>query len=266
MAQEEQEHPLHEYLTTHLPPLGLDAETYLPYVTGYFEARQDDVTITTTGSTTGSKSTMMETDEDFDQVMELLQASSETHAEDDAIWQELSITIRTLYQTHLCNLESKRQVVLEEQRMADTRKQLEEIELAKQNQVEMEKKKELLKEQEVVMDASKRALLEQYGYEDQLYDDEGNVIVQEESSGGGGSKGKKKGETAGAASSSSSSSDVPSNKAYAQQINKERALDSRSKQGSTKTEERQKSKSAKLDKIKKKEERRNRAQKGERKR
>lgn len=259
MAQEEgQEHPLHEYLTTQLPPLGLDAETYLPYVTGYFEARQDDVAIT------DSTSTMMETDDDFDQVMELLQASSETHADDDAIWINLSNTIRTLYQTHLLELESKRKDELEEQRMEDKRNQLQEIELAKRHLVEMDQQKELRKEQEVGMDASKRALLEQYGYEDQLYDEEGNVIVQEESSGsGGGSKGKKKGEATGAASSSS---EVPSNKAYAQQMNKERALESRSKQGSTKTEERQKSKSAKLDKIKKKEERRNRAQKGERKR
>ena len=251
MAQDEQEHPLNEYLTTHLPPLGLDAETYSPYVTGYFEARQDD----------GTTLSQMETDEDFEQLMELLQASSETHAEDETVWIDLSQSLIDLHRDYLVTLESKRQDALEEQRMAQTQKKMEELELAKRNQAEMEKKREQLKEEANkggVMDASKRALLEQYGYEDQQYDDDGNVIAQEEQRGG--AKGKKKGETA------ASSSEVTSNKAYAQQMNRERAQDSRSNQRTTKTEERQKTKNAKLDKMKKKEERRNRAHKGERKR
>ena len=60
-------HYLDEYLCEILPKLGLDAETYGPYVTGY--ANEED------------------TDDGMDDLIELLRASSETHGDDDASWQ-----------------------------------------------------------------------------------------------------------------------------------------------------------------------------------
>lgn len=62
-------HYLDEYLSKTLPQLGLDAETYGPYVTGF--ANEDE-----------------DTDEGMDDLIELLRASSESHGDDDASWQE----------------------------------------------------------------------------------------------------------------------------------------------------------------------------------
>lgn len=62
-------HYLDEYLSEILPKLGLDAETYGPYVTGF--ANDDD-----------------DTDEGMDDLIELLRASSESHGDDDALWQD----------------------------------------------------------------------------------------------------------------------------------------------------------------------------------
>lgn len=62
-----EEHYLDSYLAEILPALGLDADTYAPYVT----ADNDD-------------------DDDgdsFDDIIELLKASSETHSEDDDAWE-----------------------------------------------------------------------------------------------------------------------------------------------------------------------------------
>lgn len=61
-----EEHYLDSYLATILPALGLDAETYAPYVT------------TDNGD---------DEDDEFDEIVELLKASSESHSEDDAAWE-----------------------------------------------------------------------------------------------------------------------------------------------------------------------------------
>ena len=60
-----EEHYLDSYLAEILPSLGLDAETYAPYVT----ADNDD-----------------DDDHNFDDIIELLKASSETHSDDDDAW------------------------------------------------------------------------------------------------------------------------------------------------------------------------------------
>ena len=60
-----EEHYLDSYLAEILPALGLDAETYAPYVT----ADNDD------------------DDDNFDDIIGLLKASSETHSEDDDAWE-----------------------------------------------------------------------------------------------------------------------------------------------------------------------------------
>jgi hypothetical protein len=62
-------HYLDDWLSETLPRLGLDAETYGPYVTGY--ANEDE-----------------DTEDGMDDLIELLRASSETHGDDDSSWQE----------------------------------------------------------------------------------------------------------------------------------------------------------------------------------
>jgi len=64
-GQMSEEHYLHSYLAEILPALGLDVETYAPYVT----AADTD-----------------ENSDDFDEIIELLKASSESHGEDDDAW------------------------------------------------------------------------------------------------------------------------------------------------------------------------------------
>ncbi|EJK54320.1 hypothetical protein THAOC_26064, partial [Thalassiosira oceanica] len=56
-------HHLDRYLETALPALGLDAETYGPYLTGSDEG-----------------------DVELDDIIELFQASSESHSDDDEAW------------------------------------------------------------------------------------------------------------------------------------------------------------------------------------
>lgn len=67
------------YLNDTLPNLGLDAETYSAYVMGCFENinyddnENDDETL----------------EESLSEIIGLLQASSETHSDDESVWDEL---------------------------------------------------------------------------------------------------------------------------------------------------------------------------------
>ncbi len=61
-----EDHYLDSFLSQKLPELGLDAETYAPYVTGN---DGDD-------------------DDDLNELIELLRASSESHGDDDDAWKE----------------------------------------------------------------------------------------------------------------------------------------------------------------------------------
>ena len=65
----DQSHYLDSYLSQALPSLGLDFDTYAPYVTGY--ANDDD---------DGDDETTL------DDLIELLRASSESHGDDDEAW------------------------------------------------------------------------------------------------------------------------------------------------------------------------------------
>ena len=98
-------------------------------------------------------------------------------------------------------------------------------------------------------DPAKRALLEQYTYDtSEVYDNNGKLVEEGASGGGGGGKG---GEV--------------SNWAHADKLSREMVQQMRAGHNSSKKEERQKTKNAEVDKMKQKEERRKRAQKGERK-
>jgi hypothetical protein len=207
-------HYLSEFLCERLPALGLDYETYGPYVVGAAGSETMD-------------------EEELDAVLELLQASSESHGDDASEWQQLKMEIQQRQQKY----QQERQEALVKQREALHRQEQErlqhEIELAKNQPVE--KKSKHLNE----MDAQKRALVERFAYEQEENDDD-----EEEEEGEA----------------------VISNKDVAAQANLEKAREQRQSQKSTKKQEQEATKQAKLQKSKIKEERRKRAQKSERKR
>jgi hypothetical protein len=65
-------HYLFPLLIKSLPKLGLDVDTYIPYVVGYTEV-----------------DALEENDDALDEVIELLRASSETHSDLNEPWTEL---------------------------------------------------------------------------------------------------------------------------------------------------------------------------------
>mmetsp|Transcript_11045 Transcript_11045/g.15538 ORF Transcript_11045/g.15538 Transcript_11045/m.15538 type:complete len:100 (+) Transcript_11045:36-335(+) len=78
MIDRDIDHDLQEYLVNFLPNVGLDTDTYLPYVAGYIESNIDD---------------SEDEASDLDGLMELLSASSESHSDDEATWSLLRAEI-----------------------------------------------------------------------------------------------------------------------------------------------------------------------------
>lgn len=81
-------HYLDNYLAEVLPKLGLDVETYGPYVTGY--ANDDDGV------------------DGLNDLIELLRASSESHGDDDDSWREFREEILRRRQEFLNGEDSRR--------------------------------------------------------------------------------------------------------------------------------------------------------------
>lgn len=213
-------HYLTDFLNQRLPELGLDFETYGSYVIGLVNDDEEDA--------------------DWDGIMELLQASSETQSENNIVWVELKKEILKLQQENK-DAQVKREEELKQERINEEQKRLQgEIELAKQAELEGQKKEELKPE----FDEAKRSLVERYAYdESEQYDKDGNLIGTSNF-----------GETA------------VNNKDVAMQTRQEKSKEIKSNQKSSKREEQAKTAQAKRDKMRQKEERRNRAQRGERKR
>jgi hypothetical protein len=232
MSTREQNQLLHDYLNKVLPDLSLDPETYIPYITGCLDSFQEN-----------------ELDEELDEIMSLLQASSESHSDDEQVWPELKREILSKYKDYKDALLRKNKESEEERRILEEKKRKEDLEEAQR-----EKERRKLAEEENArrkeMDPTKKSLLEQYAYDSsEIYDDDGNLIEE--------NVGKNKEEEEAV---------TISNRAMAEKMNKERAQQIRGAHNTYKKEEREKTKQAKMDKMKQKEERRKRAQKGERKR
>lgn len=207
-------HALSSFLTERLAQVGLDADTYGPYVLPLLLTTDDE-----------------EADADeWESVMSLLQASSETHSDDEHAWIDLRSDIEKAWADH------KRKVAQQEQAIkeANARSLQEEIERERKIAQEAALLEKIEKKQTEELDETKRALVQRYAYEED--DDE-----QEEE-------------------------EVVTNRQAAAEMALEKAKEARKSQVSTKVEERQKTKAAKLDKAKKLEERRKKATKGERKR
>ena len=205
-----EQHPnLLPFLQQRLPELGLDEETYAPYVLG-----------------------TTEDEEELTEVVQLLQASSESHAEEEEIWESLRKDICEKMKLDKDYHEQKHQKELESQK-AKLEDQLAQAKLEQQNAPEKEEKKS-----SKVDDATKKALMQRFGYEED----------------GDGSTTKDEGEAA------------ATNKQVAAAANLERARELRSKKIQTKKGEQQKTKEQKANKAQLKEDRRKRTTKGERKR
>jgi len=227
-------HQLSEYLNEILPTLALDPETYIPYITGCLDILQED-----------------EEFEELDEIISLLQASSETHSDNEEIWPPLKQAILAKHLEYKAEANEKKQLELEQRKELEALKKKEDYEQAI---LERERKK-LAEEEKALknaMDPAKRALINQYAYDDsEMYDNDGKLVDAAAAAGAG--KGKEVEE------------EDTSNRGLAQKMVKEQAQQLRGAGGPTKREEQQKTKSAKMDKVNKKEERRKRAVKGERK-
>jgi hypothetical protein len=215
---DEESHALEPFLTKRLTDLGLDYETYGPYVlpllTEVEEADEDD----------------------WEGVMQLLQASSESHCDDDQAWKDLRVDIDATWKKH-------RDAVIEseQQELGHKNQEMKEnLEKDRQKAAEaaiLEEEKKKAKPAETsnkVVDEAKRAMIARYAFEE---DDENE---EEE--------------------------DAPeTNKQVAARASKEKSAEEKSKHVVTKREEQQKTAAERMGKAKKKEERRERSTKQERK-
>ena len=240
MEEQEANAPyLSAYLKERLPQIGLDYETYGPYVLGVESdiTNEDD-----------------EPEEEVNEVVQLLQASSETHSDNQDIWDDLNKQIIEKMKQDALNVESKKQEELHMQQ-----KQLEEkLSRAKLEQQQKEYEKQSTaaatsKTSSSMNDDAKRDLLNRFGYEK---DDDGD-------DGGGGGKSKGKGKGGGGGDDDDK---VMTNREVAAQVHLEKAKELRSKKTQTKKEEQQKTKENRLNKEKAKEERKKKTTKGERRR
>lgn len=220
---DEEEHALTEFLSKRLPQLGLDAETYTPYLLPLLTDDEQD-----------------KDDDEWNGVLELLQASSETHSDDDAAWSALRADIEAAWREH-----QKR--VAQAARAENAARQEEMQAQLAQERAEMEQALAQAEKQKAssatttgtVNDAAKQALLSRFAFENDQDEDDARADSEE----------------------------APlSNKQVAAQALVEQARALRGQAVQTKAEERQKSKAHKEEKAKRKEERRNKATKGERKR
>ncbi|KAL9181222.1 hypothetical protein ACHAXT_010027 [Thalassiosira profunda] len=146
-----EDHYLDSYLSEILPSLGLDAETYAPYVTGYANDDDDE-----------------DSDDSLDELIELLRASSETHGEDEAVWKDFRREIVQRRKDFVSGESARKELEALEIQEATNEQLQQEIKLAQQNALEVEerKAKELAANKVENMSHDKIAMMAKYGYED----------------------------------------------------------------------------------------------------
>ena len=232
---DEEEHFLFPYLSKRLPELGLDYETYGPYCLG---------AVGTESSEVGGDGE----DEDYEEldgIIELLQSSSETHSDDAAAWKGLREEIIRLTAESRNAANAKKSEEARKVREAEEEK-------IRQAKAEAEAYEQMLEEKKAHKDTAedeekkkaRNALLNRFAYE------------REDDPTGDGAK-------------NDGGEGPVSNKdaaAQAQRDHVKKVREESSKSRESKAEARSKNKEAMQAKADKKEERRKRAQKGERKR
>jgi hypothetical protein len=230
---------LHQLLQERLPQLGLDADMYGPYVWGDEDETDDD-------------------DRDGDELREIvlgvLQASSETHADDDDVWIELIEIIQNANK-----LDSQLRREGREKHLLETKTKMEEdLARAKMEDVTAVANEEKKKSSQVD-DEQKRILMQRYGYD---------VPDQDEDQGSGfgaNSSGSKKSSSSSLAAAANAPTAPTNNRDVAKAAYQEKSKELRGAQKTTKAEERKKTKEQRTNKAQLKEGRRKRATKGERK-
>ena len=226
MDDHDDDHALSDFLRERLPQVGLDYDTYGPYVLPLLLTERSD----------GANDEDIQ--EEWDSVMELLQASSESHSDDNDAWVTLRQDIQKAWDDHQQKLklleeeekhqraQQMEQVLAEERRMAE--------QAAAEAAAAQEKQQEHADESKTANDAAKQALLDRFGYDgdDAAHDDD----------------------------------DAPSNHQVAAAAHGAKMKEMRAQNVQTKKDEQAKTSQAKMEKARVKEERRKRAVKGERRR
>mmetsp|Transcript_20619 Transcript_20619/g.26579 ORF Transcript_20619/g.26579 Transcript_20619/m.26579 type:complete len:236 (+) Transcript_20619:83-790(+) len=234
MTGDDDDHALSDFLRDRLPQVGLDYDTYGPYVLPLLTEEETDP-------------------EEWDSVLELLQASSESHSDDDQLWIGLRAEIQATWAQHLQKIQfhQMQEKVERAQKMADALAEekrisaqaaLEAAERPQPNAAATAANKEA--------DAAKRALIDRFGYE-QDPDEEGG------GGHGGGDKKKK--------NSGEDEDQVLTNQQIAAKAHHDSQQELKLHKGQTKKEEQAKTARAKMEKVRGKEDRKKRAVKGERK-
>ena len=138
-------HYLDRYLEKALPALGLDAETYGPYLTGSDEGEIE-----------------------LDDIIDLFQASSESHSDDEEAWTKFKHDIIGRRQEFLSAENERREQEASDIQKKKAEELQKEIDASQQNAVELEARKAASLETAKLenMPAEKAALMAKFGYED----------------------------------------------------------------------------------------------------
>jgi Tfp pilus assembly major pilin PilA len=141
-----------------LPKLGLDYDTYGPYVVGVF----------TVGESSNTDAAFDE--EELDSVLELLRASSDDH-HDDVAWEQLKRDVIAKHEEYTRELQKVQEKQRHEAQLREQERLRHDIEIARTMPVE--KKKHVLT---AIMDEEqKRALVERFAYEELQEEEEGEA-------------------------------------------------------------------------------------------
>jgi hypothetical protein len=150
-SSEAEEHYLESFLSVQLPKLGLDDDTYGPYVVGVFNVGQstDDAAFD---------------ENELDEVLELLRASSEDNeSHSKEVWEQLKRDIIAKHEEYTRELQKVQEKQRQEAHLREQERLRHDIEIAK---MPVEKKKQEMDEQQ------KRALVERFAYYKELPEEE----------------------------------------------------------------------------------------------
>jgi hypothetical protein len=223
-----EEHYLESFLSVQLPKLGLDYDTYGPYVVGVFHV----------GESSNTDAAFDE--EELDSVLELLRASSDDH-HDDVAWEQLKRDIIAKHEDYTRELQKVQEKQRHEAQLREQERLRHDIEIARTMPVE--KKKHVA---EIMDEEQKRALVERFAYYEELQEEE-----EEQQSG---------------ADILVSNKHVAHEANATKTMKESRSSAQKTKTTTTKREEQAATKQQKLLKMKAKKERRKRATKSERRR
>jgi hypothetical protein len=163
MANDTSEHFLFSFLQSALPSLGLDDEIYGPYLLGLFPQDESQM--------------LAEIDEEeLNNVLDLLQGSSQTHACEKEAFAALKAELLKKNETYWCEYRKKAEQLKKDAKQQEEEKKKQEIEESELVKRAIEEKKRALRkdsEEEFV----KLRVIQQYAYDDSIqYDSNGDPI------------------------------------------------------------------------------------------